>query len=268
MKTRVISALFMLPLLIFVWFGGIPLFGICVVLSAMGLWEFYRGFENLDIHAGKVLGYVSSAALYVIMFWTHFISSDHFDYSDYILAWLFLTVFFGLSMCLVREDHNIKDGTITIIGVIYVTFCLLHVSLVSTLDGGNKLVWLIFLIAFGTDTCAYFGGYFFGKHKLCPTLSPKKTIEGAVSGVLGTVILCGIFTAIFLGVHEIPLICLMALLGSPIAQCGDLIASGFKRKMGIKDYSNLIPGHGGIMDRFDSVAMVAPFVYYFIQIVR
>jgi phosphatidate cytidylyltransferase len=134
------------------------------------------------------------------------------------------------------------------------------------LDGYSILVWLIFLSAFGTDVMAYFIGHAFGKHKLCPSISPKKTIEGAIGGTIGGIIICGVFGYFF--ANELLVHCLIiGALGGVISQFGDLTASVFKRKMGIKDYGNLIPGHGGILDRVDSVLFTAPMVYYYILIV-
>ena len=103
---------------------------------------------------------------------------------------------------------------------------------------------------------------------MAPNISPKKTWEGAVGGVIGAVILCGVFGLIMYGDRgEIFIHCMvMGFFGALFGMAGDLIASAFKRKMGIKDYGNLIPGHGGILDRFDSVILVAPFVYYYILI--
>jgi phosphatidate cytidylyltransferase len=110
-----------------------------------------------------------------------------------------------------------------------------------------------------TDTFAYFSGYLFGKHKLIPNVSPKKTIEGSIGGILGSTICCLIFGYIFK--LDMALMIVMGIIGSIIAQIGDLFASSIKRYVGIKDYGNLIPGHGGVLDRFDSVILVAPFVY-------
>jgi phosphatidate cytidylyltransferase len=122
------------------------------------------------------------------------------------------------------------------------------------------------LTAFGTDIFAYFTGQAIGKHKLSPKISPKKTIEGAIGGILGSVLLCVVFGHFF---GELLLLhyAVIGVLGSILAQLGDLTASIFKRKMGVKDYGMLIPGHGGIMDRFDSVLFTAPFVYYYIMLV-
>ena len=111
---------------------------------------------------------------------------------------------------------------------------------------------------------AYFTGLAMGKHKLCPHLSPKKSVEGAVGGVIGSVILCLLFGHFF--VPDFKALCLIiGFFGSVVSQLGDLSASAFKRQMGIKDYGNLIPGHGGILDRFDSVLFTAPVVFYCIE---
>ena len=123
-------------------------------------------------------------------------------------------------------------------------------------------VWLVIITAFGTDICAYFAGVTMGKHKLCPKISPKKTWEGAVGGILGSVILSGIFGLVFAG-ELLPHCLVIGFLASIVSMFGDLTASIFKRKMGIKDYGNLIPGHGGILDRFDSVLFTGPVIYFY-----
>ena len=128
------------------------------------------------------------------------------------------------------------------------------------------LIWLVFITAFGTDVCAYFAGVTLGKHKLCPKISPKKSIEGSVGGILGSTVLSIVFACIF--AEELLVHCIViGVLGGVISQFGDLTASIFKRKMGIKDYGKLIPGHGGIMDRFDSVLFTGPMVFYYILLV-
>jgi len=145
-------------------------------------------------------------------------------------------------------------------------FFSFHVTLVDQAGPYGLMLWLIVITAFGTDIMAYFSGYLLGKHKLCPHISPKKTIEGSVGGVLGSVILSGLFGWFFL--PDLLIHCLViGVLGGIVSQFGDLTASIFKRKMGIKDYGHLIPGHGGILDRFDSVLFTGPMVYYYIVLV-
>ena len=105
-----------------------------------------------------------------------------------------------------------------------------------------------------------------GKHKLCPVISPKKTIEGSVSGILGTVIVTMLIGYFMMDSSKLLWYAAIGVAGGIVSQLGDLTASIFKRKMGIKDYGTLIPGHGGIMDRFDSVLFTAPMVYYIMQL--
>lgn len=141
------------------------------------------------------------------------------------------------------------------------------VYLTRELTYGVYLVWMIFISSWICDTCAYVTGMLFGKHKLAPVLSPKKSIEGSVGGVAGSALVGALFAWIFLvpQTQEPKVIGLVALIGAAgavISQVGDLAASAIKRNHEIKDYGKLIPGHGGIMDRFDSVLFTAPVIYF------
>ena len=144
-----------------------------------------------------------------------------------------------------------------------------HLIAIRDMREGQLLIWTVFVISLLTDTFAYFTGCFIGKHKLAPVLSPKKTIEGAIGGLLGGVIgmvaLCGIFgyfghTPNYFNAVIIALMC------SVISQFGDLCASAIKRQYGVKDYGNIMPGHGGMMDRFDGVIFTAPAVCYLLLV--
>ena len=155
------------------------------------------------------------------------------------MLWFFGVVLVSMLYLFNIEHRKLEDAMATITGIFYVVFFSFHVTLVDQAGPYGLMLWLIVITAFGTDIMAYFSGYLLGKHKLCPHISPKKTIEGSVGGVLGGI----------------------------VSQFGDLTASIFKRKMGIKDYGHLIPGHGGILDRFDSVLFTGPMVYYYIVLV-
>jgi len=266
MKQRIISALIMLPLLIFVYFGGLPLFGLCLVGAGVGMYEFYRGYEAINIKADKRAGFILLVLLYAFVIYGEYFDGDSQTYTHLLLLWVFLTVSVGLVLTLLRDDHNILDGPITSLGVFYVGFFMSYLVMVDTLPRYKYIIWIVFLCAFGTDIFAYFVGCAIGKHKLCPNISPKKTIEGAIGGIIGSVILCVLF-GYFIYPELIVHTAVIGFIGSFFAMAGDLIASAFKRKMGIKDYGNLIPGHGGILDRFDSVLLVAPFVYYYTTII-
>ncbi|MBQ7076323.1 MAG: phosphatidate cytidylyltransferase [Clostridia bacterium] len=144
-----------------------------------------------------------------------------------------------------------------------------HLIAIRDMRAGQHLIWTVFVISLLTDTFAYFTGCFIGKHKLAPVLSPKKTVEGAIGGlfggVIGMVALCGIFgymgqTPNYFNAVIIAVIC------SAISQFGDLCASAIKRQYGVKDYGNIMPGHGGMMDRFDGVIFTAPAVCYLLLV--
>ena len=132
-------------------------------------------------------------------------------------------------------------------------------------DEGIYLVWFVFLASWGSDTCAYCVGVLIGKHKMTPKLSPKKSVEGAVGGVLGAAFLFVLYTHFVINSYtaitlSLPLAAVLGAVGALVSMVGDLAASAVKRDHDIKDYGKLIPGHGGIMDRFDSVIVAAPII--------
>ena len=134
-------------------------------------------------------------------------------------------------------------------------------------EDGIYLVWFVFLASWGSDTCAYCVGVKFGRHKMSPVLSPKKSVEGAVGGLAGTFLLTVVYGMVFrpqMGITSARVFLLAAIstVGGVISMIGDLTASAIKRNYEIKDYGTLIPGHGGILDRFDSVIFTAPVIYY------
>lgn len=258
MKTRILSGLIMVPLLAVLYFGNYVLLLACFIIGIMAVREFYKGFEAMGIKPCYNVAYAAALGLYAINMFTK-------DYHWY-MAWFFGCVLLSLLYLFRIEERKLEDALATVTGIFYIVFFSYHVLLVDQTGEYSILVWLIVLTAFGTDIMAYFTGVFLGKHKLCPKISPKKTIEGSIGGILGSVILCGLFS--WLIIPRLLVHCLIiGLLGGVVSQFGDLTASIFKRKMGIKDYGNLIPGHGGILDRFDSVFFTAPMVYYYIMLV-
>lgn len=156
----------------------------------------------------------------------------------------------------------------TFFACVYAPVMLSFIWLIREWYGGFYLVWLVFISSWISDTCAYLVGRTFGKHKLAPVLSPKKSIEGSVGGILGAALI-GFLYGFLLQKANAPAIpgralyfALIGGVGSVLSQLGDLAASGIKRDHDIKDYGKLIPGHGGIMDRFDSVIVTAPLIYF------
>lgn len=149
----------------------------------------------------------------------------------------------------------------------YAPVLFTFIFLTRNLPNGIYMVWMIFISSWICDTCAYLTGMAIGKHKLTPVLSPKKSIEGAVGGVVGSALVGAAFgyfalERVFADQNVTWIAALICGVGAVISQVGDLAASGIKRNHDIKDYGKLIPGHGGIMDRFDSVLFTAPIIYY------
>lgn len=246
----------MLPLLALVYLGGYWLKGACVIVSAIAVREFYKGYEAVGTKPSYGLAYGAIALLQINL------PCD----SRLILFWATLVIMGSMIYGFKVNERKLEDMSATLLGIFYCVLFPYHIILIDS-SAYSVLVWLVFLTAFGTDIMAYFVGMAIGKHKLCPNLSPKKSKEGAVGGVLGSVIFCGIF-AHFAVPDMMAESMFIAVAGSIVAQLGDLSASAFKRQMGIKDYGNLIPGHGGILDRFDSVFFTAPMVYYCILFVN
>lgn len=260
MKTRILSGLIMVPLLAVLYFGGEVLRIACFIIGIAGLYEFMKGFKSMDIKPSYPIGCVFALLLYgidTLRIWSGVYRPELY------MCWLVLLVVCSCLYLFKFDERKLEDGMATIIGVVYIVLFSYHVVLVDQ-TVHSILVWTIVFSAFGTDIFAYFTGYALGKHKLCPKISPKKTIEGSIGGILGSMLLCGLFGWFAAGgvyfVHTLAI----GALGGVISQAGDLTASVFKRKMGIKDYGNLIPGHGGVLDRFDSVLFTAPLVYYYI----
>ncbi len=266
MKTRILTAVVALPLFVaFIYFGGAPLYVLFTVMSCIGLYEFHRAYKIEDrILLGLAMG--ASGCYYLLLF---LFSNRYFGA---VLA-LYLLI---LLVCFVIRFPKIKFESITLsfVAFIYVTYLFSHIVLLreEKLFGGIWLVWLVFLIAFGSDTFAYFTGRLFGKHKLAKLLSPNKTIEGAVGGVAAATLLSMGYGIILSNQHVMGsefhpiLFAVLGAVGSVLSQLGDLAASAIKRQTAIKDFGKLLPGHGGVIDRFDSNIFTAPFVYYVMRL--
>lgn len=230
--------------------GGLYLSTSIFIVAIIGLREFYRAMTNLEIRPNELIGFLGTTALYL----ANLTPGNSIDLvMTFIIVILLITVLF-------KEDTKLADISATLLGILYVPFLIFHVSY---LDGTNY-IWLVFIIAFGTDTFAYIAGNLFGKRKLCPTVSPKKTIEGSIGGVVGSLFLTIIF-AIVMELNPLWKLMILSILTSIISQVGDLVASKIKRMAKIKDYGFIMPGHGGILDRFDSIILAAPVIYYYVK---
>ncbi|HOK43695.1 MAG TPA: phosphatidate cytidylyltransferase [Thermoclostridium caenicola] len=164
-----------------------------------------------------------------------------------------------------------EDAAHTLFGIIYIPFLLSFVLMIRNMDRGFEYIWLVIIGASVTDIFAYFAGTMFGRHKIIPAISPKKTVEGAIGGALGCMICMMVYGVLVVnrsGTALIPVFhfALMGMLCGVLSQIGDWAASSIKRSAGIKDFGRLLPGHGGMMDRCDSFLFVAPVVYIYISL--
>lgn len=246
---RTISGIVLVLLILLIISKGGTLMSYAVFFSSLiGIREFYIAIENKEVRPIKIIGYISCI---LFLFYS-------LGYKWVSLIYIFIFIILALTISFIlKKDISFIDIIATLFGILYIPFLMQHIIYLD----GTIYIWLIFIIAWGTDTFAYLSGNLFGKTKLCPKLSPKKTVEGSLGGILGAILLTLIFARYF-GIFPIWKFFLVSLLGSIIAQLGDLTASKIKRVTGIKDYGFILPGHGGILDRFDSILFVAPFVYY------
>lgn len=255
--TRLVSGIILVILaLVLVTTGGGVLFAAVAAISLIGMFELYRVMK-LEKTPLAAVGYLA-AALYYGFVW--------FEKEDLmmLMAAAFVMVLMAIYV-FTFPKYKTEEITITFFGVFYVAVMLSYLFLVRRAADGVYLVWLVFLSSWGCDTCAYCVGMLIGKHKMAPVLSPKKSIEGAVGGVVGAALLGVIYAAATQGkMAEYALICGV---GALISMVGDLAASAIKRNQNIKDYGKLIPGHGGILDRFDSVIITAPVIYYLAKLI-
>ncbi|MBN2957156.1 MULTISPECIES: phosphatidate cytidylyltransferase [Blautia] len=254
-KTRLISGIVLVIIaLATIISGSWILFFTLLAVSLIGMRELYKVMKVSDEHVTvlELVGYLGAVLYYIAM------KADFGNYGTMaIIISMILILFvyvFGY------PKYHAEQVMAAFFGVIYVAVMLSFIYLTRSLPDGKFLVWLIFLCSWGCDTCAYCVGMLIGKHKMAPVLSPKKSIEGAVGGVAGAALLGVIYAAATQGkMAEYALICAV---GALISMVGDLAASAIKRNQNIKDYGKLIPGHGGILDRFDSVIITAPVIYY------
>lgn len=270
MKTRVIAGLCMVPLLAIIYFGGIALATAGLSIATIGVKEFYNGWGNIGVRPCKTLAYIMATALFSLyfLFVKFYEGQSELPLATFrfLIIWILVSIVASLIYGWKIDKRGPYDAIATMTGLLYVVLFSFHLVLLDSLKTGYIFIWIVVIAAFGSDIFAYFTGMLLGKHKLAPNLSPKKTVEGSVGGAIGAGILCLIFAIIFIKEY-IWQAALIGVIGGLISQAGDLTASAFKRKMGIKDYGKLIPGHGGILDRFDSVIFLAPFVYYYVLFV-
>ena len=256
---RWVTALSLIPLLLFVIGFGSEwvFFGLILVASILAINEFYTLVLPIDHRKEKVLGVLLGSLLAYGIYTGE---------SGVVLGFSTLTILFSLIyfLALFRELTSVVPNLAKLLmGIFYIGLLLPHFTLIRAMPFGKQWVFFTLVVTFMGDTAAYYGGSYFGRHKLYPKISPGKTVEGSIAGFIGNVGAAFIFRKYFLNQVEV-YHCLILALGLGImGQLGDLCESMIKRSAGVKDSGGLLPGHGGILDRIDSILFAAPFMYYY-----
>ncbi len=259
-KTRLISGIILVIIaLATIIPGGPVLYVTLLAISLIGMQELYRAMKvrEKNFNFLELAGYAGAVCYYLSL-----LKGGELPQMALMFALVLLMAVYVFTYPTYHADQIMS----AMFGILYVAVMLSYIYKTRCLEGGGWLVGLIFLSSWGSDTCAYCVGMLLGKHKMAPKLSPKKSVEGGIGGIVGAALLGAIFalaankiTGAGVNPGQYAIICGV---GGMISQIGDLAASAIKRNHDIKDYGKLIPGHGGILDRFDSVIFTAPIIYY------
>jgi phosphatidate cytidylyltransferase len=264
MLTRIISAIVGVPFIaLFLIVKGDYLYLFAGILSLFGMYEYYKAIKATGVKTMDSIGFIFCIGFYILQ-----LLNPNAEIFSKLMAIMLITLF---TFEIFTRKSGVNGIVHTMFGFVYVTFLLGHIIFISHLENAAVLIWLPFLTAWFTDSAAYFTGISIGKHKLSPAISPKKTIEGALGGIIGSSLLTTIFGVLIskynsnIGIFDFIII---GLLCGIFSQLGDLAASYIKRYANLKDFGKLIPGHGGILDRFDSILFTMPVVYYYFLLVQ
>ena len=262
---RISSALLGFPLvLVILIIGNKYVVDIALsIIAIMSMHEYFNAMEK-EVKPIRWVGYLSCLSIAVLPF-----VSEEILKIGAILAIPTIMLLMFFQVVVTNMKTTVKDMLYTFFGICYVVLFLLFLALVNNMDQGKFIIWYLIFAAWGTDVFAFFTGILIGKHKFSK-VSPKKTVEGCIGGTIGAIILMLLYTYVLNTYFNIQysyiFIGIVALILSIIGQIGDFAASSIKRYVGIKDYSNLIPGHGGMLDRIDSLIFIAPFAYIIFSI--
>ncbi len=266
MLTRIITGVIGIALAAFVIQTGGTLFAVFELVLALLAWfEYVRAFAQRGHNLTFVLGLVA-----LVLIW----GCGWLGNAEETMAVTTVAVLLMLLLSVLLHGRvTFTDAALSVAGVLYFGLPFAHMVLLRAADGpvlstpigpfkfGCAMIWIMFIGTWASDTFAYFVGSAIGSHKLCPSISPGKTIEGFGGSLVGTTAATA-GLGVFFGFPVFEMACLGLAL-SIFATLGDLVESVAKRETGIKDSGNIIPGHGGVWDRFDSVLFTAPIVYYF-----
>ena len=264
MKTRVLTAIVMVAVMVpFFVFSDTVMFPLLMaLLASIGIYEMQGCIGSKKQLIPVALSVLTGAGM---PFLSRYYKGEGF------FGYVFLTAFALIALTFVisvfsGDEFTVEKAALSSSTAVYIAFGFTSLVLLRDLQFGVYVFLIPFVISWMTDTFAYFSGMLFGKHKLIPSVSPKKTVEGAIGGTVCAValtLLYGFIAGKISGAEPQYLsIAIIATIVSVLSQCGDLVMSLIKRKFGIKDYGKLFPGHGGVLDRFDSIIITSPFIYF------
>ncbi|MDI6732189.1 MAG: phosphatidate cytidylyltransferase [Candidatus Margulisbacteria bacterium] len=261
MQLRATVALIFVPLIILcVYYGGIPFLVLILFLALASINEFYNMMRNKDFHPAYWVG--NFFTIFFIVFAYYALKRNWEPAHSAIFTGAALATMIATLFLKQRPKEAIVDIAVTLLGMIYIGWFFSYFLFIRALtDHGGYLLFMMVTI-WALDTIAYFIGKRFGKHKLWPSVSPQKSIEGAAAGFIFCLIAAAVF-GYYAGFEMAHSLILGAIIGI-VAQFGDLVESLIKRDAGVKDASSLVPGHGGMLDRLDSFILAAPVVYYYL----
>lgn len=269
-KTRLISGIILVALtFVVLWLGG-PVTGVAMLLlSVVGVFELCRVYK-IEKRSPAVFAYIWTGLYYIVLMLSkQEMMGVQLSRMAMPVMITYLLVILAIYVIRFPEYHD-KEIMAAFMSFFYVSVMLSYIYRIREMNNGGFYVALVFLCSWGNDTLAYCVGVLFGKHKMSPILSPKKSIEGLIGGIVGAGLLgliYGFFIRNYLdNAGNLPLyLFIICALGALPAVIGDLAASAIKRNNEVKDYGKLIPGHGGVLDRFDSLIFTAPIIYYLIE---
>lgn len=267
---RFASALLGFPLVLLILIlGNKYVVDVCLAgIALLAMQEYFNAVQK-ECKPVKWLGYISCIFIVLIHIVPENLPTDITNSILLLIIPILMLISFG-QVIITNMKTNFKDVVYTLFGILYVITCISFIALIRGAENGIILIWYAIIAAWGTDTFAYLIGIKFGKHKFSE-ISPKKSIEGCIAGIVGAVVIAILYTMAINSIYNleysyISIIIITAIL-SILAQVGDFAASSIKRYVNVKDYSNLIPGHGGMLDRIDSLMFLAPFAYVFFTLI-
>jgi phosphatidate cytidylyltransferase len=262
LKQRTLTAVCLLPVLIAaVWFDE-PLPWLTVFVAVYGGLAALEFYKIVSTSGSGIVPFTAFGVIWTIIF----IFSPHLDYDYLVPVLLTIAIIIPPIWMLLRrnKENSFLSWIWTLTGILYIGWLLSHYVALRELDFGREWVLYALFVTFASDTFAYFIGKTWGKHQLSPTISPKKTQEGALGGVLGSIIISLMMVWLFKLPINYGYAILLGIAVSVFGQIGDLFESLFKRNMGIKDSGHTLPGHGGFLDRMDSIVFTGVIVYYYV----